>query len=78
MEEDSIVEVFSGNLWEAEMIKSLLKDSEIDSFLKNVVLNAYAFEPTHAGAVQVMILSSDLDRAREIVEDYWKKMKTNH
>ena len=77
MDQDPLVEIFSGNLWEAEMVRSLLKDSEIDSFLKNVVLNSYALEPTHAGAVQVMILSSDLDRAREIVEDYWRKIKTN-
>jgi hypothetical protein len=77
LDPDPVIEIFSGNLWEAEMIKSLLKDGRIDAFLKNVVLNSYGFEPTNAGAVQVMILSSNLERARKIVEEYWQNMNNN-
>jgi hypothetical protein len=45
---DIIIEIFSGTLWEAEMVKSLLQDAEIDSFLKNSNLNTYIYEPIQA------------------------------
>jgi hypothetical protein len=71
---DKIVEIFSGTLWEAEMVKSLLKDSEIESFLKNSNLNTYIYEPIQAAGVKVMILSSDYERAKEITDNYFKNM----
>jgi hypothetical protein len=71
---DSIIEIYSGTLWESEMIKSLLQDSEIESFLKNTVLNSYAFEPIQAAGVKVMILSNDYEKAKIIVNDYYKNL----
>lgn len=55
---DKIIEVFSGTLWESEMVKSLLQDSEIESFLQNTNLNTYIYEPIQAAGVKVMILIS--------------------
>lgn len=72
---DAIIELFSGTLWEAEMVRSLLQDAEIHSFIKNSVLNDYAYDPICASAVKVIISSSDLKRAREVVDDYFRKMK---
>lgn len=70
MKEDSIIELYSGTLWEAEMIKSLLESEEIESFIKNSVLTSYAYEPSIASGVKVMISFSDLERAQKIVDDY--------
>jgi hypothetical protein len=70
MKYDEIIEIYTGTLWESEMITSLLKDSEIQSFLKNNILESYAYEPIYATGVKVMILSSDFDKAKEIVDSY--------
>jgi hypothetical protein len=70
----SIVEIFSGTLWESEMIKSLLEDSKIKSFLKNNILNSYAYEPTSSGEVKVMISSYDYEKAKAIVNAYNKNI----
>ena len=72
-----MVEVYSGTVWETDMIKSLLESAGIECFLKNNVLNSYALEPFAAGGVKVMILNSDYRAARDIVEDYLKKMQEN-
>lgn len=72
---DAIIELFSGTLWEAEMVRSLLQDAEIHSFIKNSVLNDYAYDPICASSVKVIISSSDLKRAKEVVDDYFRKMR---
>ena len=72
---DSVIEIFSGTLWESELIKSLLQDSEIDSFLKNDVINSYIYEPIYASGVKVMISCSDLEKAKEIVDNYYRNLK---
>ena len=72
---DTIIEIFSGTPWEAEMIKNLLLNTGIESFLKNNVLNSYAIEPTFQGGVKVMILESDFENASKIVVEYYRNMK---
>jgi hypothetical protein len=74
---DKIIEVFSGTLWESEMVKSLLQDAEIDSFLRNTNLNTYIYEPIQASGVKVMILSSDYEKAREIADNYFRNMNND-
>lgn len=67
---DPVVELFSGTLWEAEMIKSLLESAGIRSFLKNSVLNSYAYEPARAEGVSVMVLRSDYPEAKKVADDF--------
>jgi hypothetical protein len=74
---DIIIEIFSGTLWEAEMVKSLLQDAEIDSFLKNSNLNTYIYEPIQASGVKVMILKSDYEKAKEITDNYFRNMNND-
>ena len=72
--QDPIVEIFSGTPWEAGMIKSMLEDSEIPCFIKNDILNDYAIEPTFQAGVKAMISGSDFDKAKEIVEGYYRNL----
>jgi hypothetical protein len=72
---DEIIEIFSGTLWEAEMVKSLLLSAEINSFLKNDVINNYAYEPGLTNGVKVMILRSEVESAKSIVDDYYRNLK---
>ena len=73
-DKDIIIEIFSGTLWEAEMVKSLLQNAEIESFIKNSNLNTYIYEPIQASGVKVMILSSDYEKAKEIIDGYYSNM----
>jgi len=74
--DDPVVELFSGTLWEAEMVKSLLESAGIQSFLKNSVLNSYAYEPTRAEGVSVMVLLSDYPEAKKVADDFEQMQRT--
>jgi len=74
-DKDEIIEIYSGTLWESEMITSLLKDSEIESFLRNNILESYAYEPIYATGVKVTIFASDFKKAKEIVDSYCRNSK---
>ena len=67
-----VIELFSGTLWEAEMIRSLLSDAGIESFLQNELRSTYAYNPIRAAGVKVMILASDFTDANSIVSNYLK------
>lgn len=69
------IEVYAGTLWEAQLVQSLLKNAEIESYLVNALLNAYAFNPSIAGNVKVMISSNDAEKARIVIDDYFTNNK---
>jgi hypothetical protein len=73
---DPIIEVFSGTAWEVEMVKTLLQDEEIESFITQSVLKDYAFNPIYSEGAKVMIRSWDLNQARCIINDYYLNMGT--
>ena len=72
------VEVFAGTTWQAGMVKSLLENEGIVSFLKDEIigtLNPWWTAPGGAGAVKVFVSEPDYDAARLIVEEYRKNLK---
>lgn len=78
--EDEIesVEVFAGTTWQAEMLKSLLADAEIEAFLKDEIigtLSPWWAAPGGAGSVKVIVSSQDFERAIVIVNDYQKNLR---
>jgi hypothetical protein len=69
------VEVFSGTSWQAEMVKSLLENAEILTFLRDE--NTGSLAPWYtagggAGSVKVIVSSRDFDQARLVVSEYEK------
>lgn len=69
------VVVFEGNDWEASMVKSLLANAEIEAFTKDEKMGVIA--PWNvvgggAGAVKVIVANIDLERAKEVVEEFQK------
>jgi hypothetical protein len=75
------VEVFSGTIWEAEMVKSLLENAEIETFLRDENIGTLApwySAPGGAGSVKVIVSNLDYDKAKVIVEEYEKNIKTNN
>jgi hypothetical protein len=72
------VEVFSGKIWEAEMVKSLLENAEIQVFLKdeiNGTLTPWVVSPGGLGSVKVVVSNLDFDNAKKIVDEYEKNTK---
>ncbi|HSN50198.1 MAG TPA: DUF2007-related protein [Bacteroidales bacterium] len=72
------VDVFSGTIWEVEMVKSLLENAEIEAFLKDE--NTGTLAPWYtagggAGSVTVVVSSLDYDNAIEIVNQYLKNIR---
>ncbi len=72
------VEVFEGNDWEASLVKSLLDNAEIDSFLKDQrmgVLAPWNVVGGGAGSVKIFVSNVDYEKAKEVVEQYEKAEK---
>jgi hypothetical protein len=72
---DLIVQIYSGSLWEAEIIKSLLTQASIKSYLNNRMLNAFSTDSAQQENVQVMILDSDSSNAKSIISQYLKSSR---
>ena len=76
-DENEPVEVYSGSIWEAELVKSLLEDAEIETFLKDENIGTLApwySAPGGAGSVRVVVSFHDYENARRIVEEYEKNI----
>ncbi len=65
------IEIFNGTLFQAQMVKNLLENEGIESFLKDEII---ARSPVYSagGGVRVMISESDYQKAMLIVDDYIK------
>lgn len=74
---DKTIEIFSGTIWEAELVKSLLENYEINSFLKHNVITSFALEPILSDNVKVMILEKDKNLAEKVVSDFYRNMNPN-
>lgn len=75
-DKSKLIEVFKGSLWEAEMVKSLLDNAEIEAVLKdgmvvNVVLPATAVE------VKVLVNEANYETAMEVVREYENNQSRN-
>lgn len=69
------VEVFDGNDWEASMVKSLLDNAEIESFIKDEkmgVLAPWNVAGGGAGSVKIFVSNVDYEKAKEVIEQYEK------
>lgn len=67
------VEVFSGSIFEAEVLKSILADNLIESYLQDEYMGTLApwnATPGGVAPVKVVVSSEDLERARPIVDEY--------
>lgn len=69
------VEIFDGNDWDASMVKSLLDNAEIESFIKDEkmgVLAPWNVAGGGAGSVKIFVSNVDYEKAKEVIEQYEK------
>ena len=67
------VEIYCGDIMQAEMLRSLLENAEINAFLKDEMMGTLT-APGGAGAVKVLVSNQDAEGAKAIVEEYEKNM----
>ena len=70
MKEDKskLVEVFQGSLWEAELVKGLLKDRGITASIQNGLLVNNTL-PESAISVVVVVNEIDFEAAMEVIRE---------
>ncbi len=67
------VEVFRGTLIEAEIVKSLLENAEVETFLKDEFqghLAPWNVASGGVGAVKVIVSSADIEKAKIVVDEF--------
>ena len=72
-EEDKskLIEVFQGSLWEAQLVKSLLENNDIESTLKDgMVVNIVL--PETAVDIAVRVNEANYEAVMEVVREYEK------
>jgi hypothetical protein len=68
-------EVFEGTAWEAGLLKSILEDNEIETILRNATFAPWNLFPIRADSVKLFVAAKDFERARILVEEFYKNMK---
>lgn len=63
-----LVEVFSGSLWEAELVKGLLRDRGIESDVKDGIL-ANGVLPETMLSVAVLVNEIDYEAAMDVIRE---------
>jgi hypothetical protein len=71
-----IVEVFEGNLFQAQMVKNLIENDGIESILKDELIGTRSPVWRPGGGVRVMVSDLEYDRARLIVDEFEKNLKS--
>ncbi|MCD6089968.1 MAG: DUF2007 domain-containing protein [Bacteroidales bacterium] len=69
------IELYSGTLWEAELLKSLLENAEIKSYIKDGIIGtAFPWHASPGGAnpVKVIVSSIDLEQALVVLQEFKK------
>ena len=67
------VEVFAGTTWEAAVVKSLLENAEIVTYLKDEIrgtMTPWHVSPGGVDAVKVVVSGRDVEKAMEVVREF--------
>ncbi len=80
-ENKGLVEVFAGNNWHTGIVKSLLENAGIETYLKDEIMgtfNPWWTAPGGAGAIKVFVSGRDFEEASIIVAEFEKNMELKH
>ena len=66
----SLVEVFRGNLWEAELVKGLLVSAGVDAMIKDETLSAVTSPYSNMGGEALVMVNKEEEvYARKVVKE---------
>jgi hypothetical protein len=72
-DENDLVLVFEGLAGEANYIETILKDSEVFTFVKNEMMGQmFPHYATHGGInpIKILVKKGDFEKANEIIQNY--------
>jgi UDP-N-acetylglucosamine 2-epimerase len=77
MDKHKVIEpvlIYTGQSWEAEMLKIMLENAGIDAFINNEVIGTLLpfYTTPGMGAVRLVVSESDAEKAREVVAEFEK------
>jgi len=67
-------EVFTGTAWQAETVKEMLEDNEIEAFFGDEIWGTdtrWETAPDNSGVVRVYVQQEDTESAKIVVERYY-------
>jgi len=67
------VEIFDGEQWQAMLVKSLLENAEIESYVKDSrmgILAPWNVDAGGAGPVKIFVSNLDVEKAKEVISQY--------
>ncbi len=75
---NSPIEVFAGTAWEAALVKSLLDNAEIRSYIIDAIkgtLATWIVTPGGMDATKIVVATEDYPLAKEVVDEFRKNRK---
>ena len=67
-------EVFEGTAWEAGLLKSILEDNDIETYITEAYALPWNNLPVKGAAAKVFVALKDLELAKAIVDDFYSNM----
>ena len=67
-------EVFEGSAWEAGLLKSILEDNDIETYITEAYALPWNALPVKGAAAKVFVALKDLGRAKTIVDEFYLNM----
>jgi hypothetical protein len=67
------IEIFDGSDWEASLVKSLLDNAEIESFVKDSLmgnLEPWVVSGGGAGSIKIFVSNVDYEKSKEVIAQY--------
>ena len=68
-------EVFEGSQWEAGLLKSILEDNDIETYITEAFALPWNNIPVKGAAAKVFVALKDLEQAKAIVEEFYSNME---
>ena len=67
--------VFEGSAWEAGLLKSILEDNNIETIMNEAYSLPWNTTPTRGAAARLFVAFRDLERAKEVVDEFYSNMQ---
>jgi hypothetical protein len=67
-------EVFEGSAWESGLLKSILEDNDIETYVTQDYQLPWNNIPLKGAAAKVFVALKDLEQAKAIVEEFYSNM----
>ena len=72
-----LVELYDGSIFECQMLKNLLENAGIESYLKDELIGTRSPGWRPGGGVKIMVSDVNYEKARQVVIEYESTKKDN-